>query len=159
MSKRAGAFAAGLECIHCGHKEDLGDKTYVCSKCGANLKVVYDWEGVKKALTRESLAKNEDRTIWRYLPILPVSRRLDGPPVGWSPMVDAPRLAKELGLKSLKIKDDGKGPSASFKDRPSAVALMRAVDLGLDLVTGASNSGDQPTGGPSSRRETGRSGR
>jgi threonine synthase len=138
MSKRAGQHAAGLVCVHCGHTEDIGDKTYVCSKCQGNLRVDYDWAALKKTLTRESLEKNTDRTIWRYLPILPVSRRLDGPPVGWSPLFDAPRLAKELGLKSLKIKDDGKGPSASFKDRPSAVALMRAVDLGLELVTGAS---------------------
>jgi threonine synthase len=138
MKAKAGQHAAGLVCVHCEHTEDIGEKTYVCSKCGANLFVDYDWAGVKKALTREALEKNVDRTIWRYLPLLPVSKRLQGPPVGWSPLIDAPRLAKQLGLKSLMIKDDGKGPSASFKDRPSAVALMRAIDLGLSMVTGAS---------------------
>ena len=51
MSKRAGAFAAGLECVHCAHKEDLGDKTYVCSKCGANLKVVGMFDDLRTSVT------------------------------------------------------------------------------------------------------------
>jgi threonine synthase len=68
-----------------------------------------------------------------------VAERLEGPPVGWTPLVPAPRLTRELGLRhTLLLKDDGRNPSASFKCRASAVALQRARELGAALVTGAS---------------------
>jgi threonine synthase len=130
--------ATSLRCVRCGHEDPLADGVYVCSACGANHLVQYDLGAVKRTLTREALAKNEDRTIWRYLPLLPVSQPLAGPPVGWTPLVDAPKLARQLGLAQLLIKDDGRNPSASFKDRASSVALLRARETGKDLVTGAS---------------------
>ncbi|MDY0062929.1 MAG: threonine synthase [Myxococcota bacterium] len=138
MSGRAGQFASGLVCVHCDARHPLTDDGYVCPACGGNLLVDYDWEGVRQSFTRESLARNDDRTIWRYLPLLPVTDRLAGPPVGWTPLVEAPRLAARLGLGRLLLKDDGKNPSASFKDRASSVFLRRAQDLGRQLVTGAS---------------------
>jgi threonine synthase len=127
-----------LECGRCGKTQPITDHGYVCGSCGGNTLVRYDVEAVRRALTRESLMQDGDRTIWRYLPALPVHARLPGPPVGWTPLVEAPNLARDLGLRRLRIKDDGKGPSASFKDRASAVALARARDVGATLVTGAS---------------------
>jgi threonine synthase len=100
--------------------------------------VEFDWEAVRRSWRREDLAKDDDRTIWRYAPLYPVASRIESPPIGWTPLFAAPRLGEELGLKSLLIKDDGRNPSASFKDRATAIALCRARDIGRDLVTGAS---------------------
>jgi len=128
----------GLRCVHCAARTPIADDLYVCPACGGNLLVEYDLEAVRRALRREALASNPDHTIWRYLPLLPVTSRLEGPPVGWTPLVPAPKLARALGLRLLLIKDDGRNPSASFKDRASSVALERARELGRELVTGAS---------------------
>jgi len=138
MSAAAGKHARGLRCVKCAHTTDIRPDAYVCASCGANTLVEYDLAGVRKELTRRSLAESLDRTLWRYLPVLPVADRIPGPPVGWTPLVCAGKLAERLGIAHLHVKNDGTNPSASFKDRASAVALARARDLGLDLVTGAS---------------------
>ena len=145
MSSAAGAGQAPrgtpfeLRCVRCGRRTPAADGVYVCPDCGANQLVEYDLDALRRTWTRESLARDDDRTIWRYLPILPVRSRLEGPPVGWTPLVAAPRLAQRLGLRRpLLLKDDGREPSASFKCRASAVALVHAREHGHDLVTGAS---------------------
>ncbi len=130
--------ANGLVCVRCDKRSPITDDGYLCPACDGNLLVDYDWTKVAASLTRKSLEANPDRTIWRYLPLLPVSARLEGPPVGMTPLVEAPLLARELGLKAVLVKDDGRNPSASFKDRASSVALQRARELGRHLVTGAS---------------------
>jgi len=127
----------GLRCLRCGAAVAATPRTYVCD-CGGNLSVTYDLAAVRRAWPRNTLDADDDRSIWRYAPLLPVSTRLAGPPVGWTPLVTATRLAKKLGVRALLVKDDGKNPSASFKDRASAIALARALELGLELVTGAS---------------------
>jgi len=133
------AALAGLRCVRCGTLTPVADEVYVCPACGANTLVEYDLERVKRGWSRESLAADRDPTLWRYLPLLPVRERLPGPPVGGTPLVPVPRLAKELGLaQPLLLKDDGRNPSASFKCRASSVALERAREIGRTLVTGAS---------------------
>jgi threonine synthase len=133
------AALAGLRCVRCGALTPVADELYVCPACGANTLVEYDLERVKRGWSREALAADPDPTLWRYLPLLPVRERLPGPPVGGTPLVPAPRLAKELGLaQPLLLKDDGRNPSASFKCRASSVALERAREIGRTLVTGAS---------------------
>jgi threonine synthase len=128
-----------LRCVRCGKASPIADDLYVCPGCGANHLVEYDLEALKRSWRRSDLERSDDRTIWRYLPLLPVSARLEGPPVGWTPLVPAPRLARDLGLaQPLLLKDDGRNPSASFKCRASAVALQRAREIGRGLVTGAS---------------------
>jgi len=136
--KRAPGLASALRCIRCQHESPIDEDTYVCSACGGNNLVRYDYAEARRRLTRAHLAKNPDHTIWRYAPLLPVDDRLPGPPVGWTPLVAAPRLARELSVATLLFKDDGRNPSASFKDRASAVALQRARELGRELITGAS---------------------
>lgn len=138
MKTTPSGHATHLVCVRCGARAPIDDTTYVCPACGGNVRVHYDLTAVKSSWSREILAKNPDRTIWRYLPILPVAGRLPGPPVGWTPLVEAPNLAASLGLKRLRIKDDGRNPSASFKDRASSVAVQRARELGHAMVTGAS---------------------
>jgi len=131
--------ATGLQCVRCGRLSGITPDRYVCPGCGANVRVVYDLEALRRTWKREQLERSEDRTLWRYLPLLPVSERLPGPPVGWTPLVPAPRLSQALGLSQpLLLKDDGRNPSASFKCRASSVALARAREVGQSLVTAAS---------------------
>jgi threonine synthase len=133
------AALAGLRCVRCDALTPVADDLYVCPACGGNTLAEYDLERVKRGWSREALAADRDPTLWRYLPLLPVTGRLEGPPVGGTPLVPAPRLAKELGLAApLLLKDDGRNPSASFKCRASSVALRRAQEIGHTLVTGAS---------------------
>jgi threonine synthase len=129
---------SGLRCVGCGRTTPLKAPVYTCESCGGNLQVEYDYESVRQTWRREDLARNADLTIWRYAPLYPVGGRIESPPIGWTPLFKAARLGEKLGLHSLYLKDDGRNPSASFKDRASAIALVRARETGCDLVTGAS---------------------
>jgi threonine synthase len=102
------------------------------------LQVEYDYEAIRRGWNRAALANDRDRSIWRYAALYPLVTRIESPPIGWTPLFPVPRLAERLGLRSLWIKDDGRNPSASLKDRASAIALLRARETGHDLVTGAS---------------------
>jgi threonine synthase len=138
MTKAGIKHAIGLRCVNCRARQPLEEIVYTCRGCGGNLQVEYDYEAVGKAWSREALRGDGDLSIWRYSPLYPVRQRIESPPIGWTPLVQAPRLAGQLDIHSLWIKDDGRNPSASFKDRASAIALLRAREIGRDLVTGAS---------------------
>ena len=131
-------FVAGLQCVRCSGTCSLTDTAYTCGTCGGNQQIEYDYDAIRRAWSRGDLERNPDRSIWRYRPLYPVTAEIESPPVGWTPLVRAPRLAAGLGLRSLLVKDDGRNPSASLKDRASAIALARARDIGRELVTGAS---------------------
>lgn len=113
---------------------------YLCEKTGENLEIIYNYNYIKKAFSRESLRDNRDYSIWRYAPILPVKlkERVIPLSIGWTPLYKSRKLAGKLGLKNLFLKDDGRNPSASFKDRASSVALVKAMEMGADIITGAS---------------------
>ncbi len=138
MTELGLSHVSGLRCVHCSTACPLTDTVYTCAACGANLQVEYDYDSIRRSWGRDQLAKDTDRSIWRYAPLYPTATRLETPPVGWTPLFAAPRLGENLGLRGLFIKDDGRNPSASFKDRASAIALARARDVGRELVTGAS---------------------
>lgn len=138
----------GLRCTLCGAEYEVGGTRYVCPKHGDEgiLDVVYDYSAIGRLISPARLADNRDHSIWRYLPLLPVdataARRLaEGTilaSVGWTPLLRAPRLAAQLGLKQLWVKDDGRQPTASFKDRASAIAVMRTRESEFKTVTTAS---------------------
>ncbi len=138
----------GLKCTICGAEYGIDEVQYVCPKHGDDgiLDVVYDYERIAQRISPNDLASDPTTSIWRYLPLLPVdprvARRLaEGTSlasVGWTPLYPAPRLAGPLGLKHLWVKDDGRQPTASFKDRASAVAVIKTHELGYDIVTTAS---------------------
>ena len=130
----------GLKCISCGSEYAVEGMQYLCEKCGGNLDVVYDYGAISSHLTRESLAQDGNYSVWRYWDLLPLSDRSNIMPlrIGWTPLYRAERLEKELGLKSLYLKDDGRNPSASFKDRASSVAICKALELGFSVIAGAS---------------------
>lgn len=129
-----------LQCIRCGKDHKLAETKYSCNSCGGNLQVLYDYNLIKKRLNYEVLKDNPERSIWRYLDILPVSSLKNVPPVqvGWTPLYRAEKLGAECGAPNLWIKDDGRNPSASFKDRASAVVTARALELREKVITTAS---------------------
>ena len=138
MTAAGREHVTGLRCVKCQAVTGVGPAVYICPKCGGNVQVEYDYAAIKAGWKRDELKRNDDHTMWRYAPLYPVASKIDSPNVGWTPLLPAPRLAQSIGLKSLRIKDDGRNPSASFKDRASAIALLRARELGAELVTGAS---------------------
>ncbi|HBL16097.1 MAG TPA: threonine synthase [Elusimicrobia bacterium] len=129
----------GLRCIHCSREHAAEPDRYVCGSCGGNLQVEYDYALLRRKVTRKTLGSDPERSVWRYLDLLPVSgRNRPTVQVGWTPLYRARRLGAELGLRRLYLKDDGRNPSASFKDRAGIAALGRAFDLGKRVITGAS---------------------
>ena len=131
-----------LRCILCGAEYSPSEVSYVCPRHGDEgiLDVVYDYDLVRRELNRDLLESNPDRSIWRYLPLLPVRYPRAIPPlqVGWTPLYHARRLGSQLGLANLYVKDDGRNPTASLKDRASAIAVAKASELGRDIITAAS---------------------
>jgi threonine synthase len=113
----------------------------VCPNCGNNLDVAYDYDRVKAELTKASLAADRNFTMWRYQSLLPVENLSLVPPltVGWSPVYDSTLLAARFGIRQLLIKDDGRNPTGSFKDRPSALAVVKAREAGARIITTASS--------------------
>ncbi len=133
----------GLKCTICGAEYAVDEVSYVCPKHGDDgiLDVVYDYAAIKARFSPAQLAHTPtDMGIWRYKPLLPVAPDSPVPPlrVGWTPLYAAPRLAELLGLKNVWVKDDGVNPTASFKDRASALAVVKAREAGAQIVTTAS---------------------
>ncbi len=130
-------FVSGLCCRECGRAYPA-EALHVCDYCFGPLEVAYDYERVAATITRERIASGP-RSIWRYADLLPVS---DPAPVdlgaGFTPLIRADRLAAELGLGELWIKDDTANPTGSFKDRVVSVALTKARQLGFKIAACAS---------------------
>ncbi len=137
------SYITHLQCITCERKFSPVEIEYTCPDCGplrGTLSVQYDYAAVKRSLTRAALANNREATQWRYLPILPIDEAKFIQPlaVGWTPIYHSQRLADEWGIKSLWVKDDGRNPSASYKDRASSVAVVKALEKGVKTITVAS---------------------
>ena len=132
----------GLKCTICGKTYGVDEIDYICPEHGDDgiVDVLYDYDAIRDNISRETLAENHHRTIWRYKPLMPVAPDSAEPPlrVGWTPLYAAPRLAEKLGLRHLWVKDDGMNPTASFKDRASAVAVVKARETGAEIITTAS---------------------
>ncbi len=132
----------GLKCTICGKTYGVDEIDYICPEHGDDgiVDVLYDYDAIGNNISRETLAENHHRTIWRYKPLMPVAPESAEPPlrVGWTPLYAAPRLAEKLGLRHLWVKDDGVNPTASFKDRASAVAVVKARETGAEIITTAS---------------------
>lgn len=131
-------YVSGLKCRECSREYPV-EPIYVCEFCFGPLEVAYDYKRIKKVLTRKNIEKRP-KSLWRYKELLPI----DGEPQvglqsGFTPLVKANNLARELGVKELYIKDDTVvHPTLSFKDRVVAVALTKAKEFGFDTVACAS---------------------
>ena len=99
------------------------------------LRARYDIERIRRDVTQETIARGP-ASLWRYAPLLPVERPDQAVSLGegWTPLLQAPRLARALGLTRLAVKDEGRNPSGTFKDRGAAVAVSRYVELGVKTV-------------------------
>ena len=138
----------GLKCTICGAEYGSDEVAYVCPNHGDDgiLDVIYDYDLIAQRISPHKLANDPTRSIWRYLPLLPVDPQVARglaagtslSSVGWTPLYPAPRLAAQLGLKHLWVKDDSRQPTASFKDRASAIAVVKTRELGYEVVTTAS---------------------
>jgi threonine synthase len=133
---------SGLRCVLCATAWPHGEVEYTCPRCGIEgiLDVEYDADRIGKVFSKATLAADRDLSLWRYRALLPVPDDAAALPpprlaVGFTPVVDAPVLAKELGLGALLVKDDGRNPTASFKDRASSVGVLRARWLGRTTIT------------------------
>jgi len=131
-----------LKCLVCGKQYSPDEVDYVCPDHGDEgvLDVQYDYDLIGRQINRETISHADNLTIWRYKPMLPVQSDAEVPllSVGWTPLYPAPRLASELGLKTVWVKDDGLQPTGSFKDRASAVAVVNAMQKGARIITTAS---------------------
>ncbi len=127
-----------LDCIVCGKQYDPAEVDYNCPDHGpvGTLDVVYDYELAAARLPAES----RRFSMWRYLPLLPVARDAELPhlTVGWTQLLRADRLAAELGISRLWIKDETRQPTGSLKDRASALAVVKAREREAEVVTTAS---------------------
>src|SRR5271167_4838947 len=130
-------FVTGLRCREC-QRAFPAEALHVCDYCFGPLEVAYDYERIAATVSHERIEAGP-RSIWRYRDLLPVD---DETPVdlgaGFTPLVRADRLAAELGLGELWIKDDTANPTGSFKDRVVSVALTKARQLGFKVAACAS---------------------
>ena len=132
----------GYRCSLCGEEYSPAEVTYTCPKDGGNLDVVLDYDSIKSKYTPDDILSRNDPSLWRFLPLLPVQE----PPgeatplhaAGGTPVFQLSRLAEKLGLKYLWLKDESRNPTASFKDRASAIVVARAQEIGAEVVVTAS---------------------
>ena len=134
-------FVQGLQCIFCGNSYPPR-VLFTCPACGVSgiLDVRYDYPAIARCLTRRALANRRDLGQWRYRELLPIREDslLPNLLVGGTPLTAAPSLARHLGLRQLRLKDDGRNATGSLKDRASAVGVVKARERGRKIIACAS---------------------
>jgi len=129
----------GLDCLICGERYSPTEIEYVCPRHGEDgiVDVVYDYEVIGAGIGPESLS---GVGMWRYRALLPVAAGSEVPSiqVGATPMHEAPRLADAIGVGTVWVKDEGRQPTASLKDRASAMAVVKATEAGAGVITTSS---------------------
>ncbi len=136
-------YVLGLCCIKCGKELQAEPGIYTCPDCGPRdgiLDVVYDYQKIKMRYSSRQLSQSGDYSMFRYTPFLPLNPKSPRPNlrIGWTPLYRPSGLAEVLGFKSLYVKDDGQNPTASLKDRASAIAVIRAVGENMTTIACAS---------------------
>src|SRR6056297_3916450 len=130
-------YVTGLHCIKCGREYEADPERYLCDDCEDGiLDVDYDYQKIKAEWSKEALKANPDQRIWRFEPLLPIKPETEKPKlaVGNTPVYNSPALAEEFGIRELIIKDDGLNPTATLKDRASAMAVVKAQEAGSKTV-------------------------
>lgn len=143
-------FVKGLTCLVCHTSYNDGNH-FTCPRCGIQgiLDVQYDYDAVASSFFGHgtpapkgspALSSQRPFDMWRYRELLPISPDHHVPHlhIGWTPVYDVPRLAHAIGIRKLFLKDDGRNPTSSFKDRASAVGVLKAVEFGFDTIACAS---------------------
>ena len=131
----------GYLCSICGKEYQPGEVTYTCPDDNGILDVLLDYDVLAKKSTDDLINKSE-ASLWRYFPLIPVSNLIGEGTIlrsaGWTPTYSPPQIKKELGLKQLWVKDESSNPTASFKDRASAILVARAKEIGAEVIVTAS---------------------
>lgn len=132
-------YVKNYMCTICGREYDISEKIYTCPACGDKgiLDVQYDYDGLKKVMTSSYFDNNRDYSMWRYKDVMSVKENnlSETLRVGWTPLYRSNRLADKIGVKELFIKDEGLNPTASLKDRASAVAVVKAMEEGFNTIS------------------------
>ena len=130
------------QCSLCGATYGPDEVTYTCPKDGGNLNVILDYDALKAKFSPDKFMDLPEASLWRYLNLLPVEDPGGlGTPLrraGWTPVYQPTRLAEKLGLQQLWVKDESPNPTASFKDRASAIVVARARQIGAEVTVAAS---------------------
>ncbi|MGH2593136.1 MAG: threonine synthase [Anaerolineae bacterium] len=136
----------GFKCTICGAGYAPGQVEYVCPKHGDEgvLDTIYDYPSIARQISPNQLSNQQTSSalnLFRYKPLLPIDSESKGLPlqIGWTPLYRAPRLEAKLGVREVWIKDDGRNPTASFKDRASAIVVVKALEEKRERVTTASS--------------------
>ncbi|MBI5303682.1 MAG: threonine synthase [Chloroflexi bacterium] len=134
-----------FKCTLCGAEYESNAVRYVCPKHGDDgiLDTILDYKAIAATTSPRQISESRDFSIWRYAPLLPIddahaSRFAPPLHVGWTPLYRATKAGAQLGLSNLYLKDDGRNPTASFKDRASAFVVAKARELGVEIITTAS---------------------
>lgn len=129
-------------CSLCGSTYPADSSMYTCPKDGGNLDVILDYDHLKSVIDLKDILSSKESSLWRYLPMLPVSDPGgNGTPIhaaGFTPLYSPPSMMEQYSLEHLWIKDEGRNPTASFKDRASAIVVARARDIKAEFVVTAS---------------------
>lgn len=137
-------FVTHLECANCGQRFDARQVHNLCIACQRPLWVRYDLAALKHKFTKQHLV-GRPPTIWRYLELLPIRdpRKIVSLTETITPILETKRLASELGVKHLFVKDESRLPTGSFKSRGMAMAISKANEFGIQKVAGptAGNAG------------------
>jgi len=130
------------ECSLCHKIYSEDEVQYTCPLDGGNLMVILDYAAIRSNFTPEDVLAGTETSLWRYLPLLPVNDPGgNGTPLraaGWTPLFSPPALKAKLGLEWLWLKDESRNPTASFKDRASAIVVARAREIGAEVIVTAS---------------------
>jgi len=133
---------SGYRCSICKTEYIPGQVTYTCPKDGGNLDIVLDYDFIRKKYQPEDILSRDDTSLWRYLPLLPVAEpEGSSTPLhsaGGTPVYNLSRIGGQLGLKQLWIKDESRNPTASFKDRASAIVVARGREIQAEVIVTAS---------------------
>ncbi|HEY7466106.1 MAG TPA: threonine synthase [Dehalococcoidia bacterium] len=130
------SFAKALRCRECGREYPLAP-SHVCEYCFGPLEVMYDYDGMKQAVTRQAIEAGP-YSVWRYKDLLPCEGEAVDLNAGFTPLIKSDRLGKHLGLNNLYLKNDCANPTWSFKDRVVAVAATKAREFGFKTLACAS---------------------
>ena len=132
----------GYRCSICKTEYLPGQVTYLCPKDNGNLDIILDYDFIRRKYQPEDILSRKDASLWRYLPLLPVQEPEGGPTplhvAGGTPVYNLSRLGKKLGLKQLWLKDESRNPTASFKDRASAIVVARGREIESEFIVTAS---------------------
>ncbi len=132
------SYVLGYRCTKCNKFYETKKPMLTCSKCGDSgiLDIEYDYIKIKNVMDKKYFQDNQEYSIWRYLPLLPVEADFsqDSLKVGWTPLLRSRILEKKYSSKVLFFKDDGQNPTQSLKDRASVIACVKAKELGMQVV-------------------------